>query len=138
VEAGRTVVVNGAVLDPEAGELVEGQAVVVEGGRVVETGPTATVRSGDALLLDARGMTVMPGLIDAHVHVFAVTADLGALEEWSPSYVTAKAAGVLRGMLDRGFTCVRDVAGADFGIMGTRGGRVGSWSTSIRAARPSP
>jgi len=48
--------------------------------------------------------------------VNAVTADLGALEEWSPAYVTARAAGVLRGMLDRGFTTVRDVAGADFGI----------------------
>src|SRR4029453_3984294 len=56
------------------------------------------------------------GLIDAHVHVNAATADLGALEEWSPSYVTAHAAGILRGMLDRGFTCVRDVAGADHGI----------------------
>jgi imidazolonepropionase-like amidohydrolase len=61
-------------------------------------------------------MTVLPGLIDAHVHVNAATADLAALEEWSPSYVTARAAGILRGMLDRGFTTVRDVAGADFGI----------------------
>ena len=58
----------------------------------------------------------MPGLIDAHVHVTAVTADLAALEGWSPAYVTAQAAGVLRGMLDRGFTTVRDVAGADFGL----------------------
>ena len=58
----------------------------------------------------------MPGLIDAHVHVYAATADLGALEEWAPSYLTARAAGILRGMLDRGFTTVRDVAGADYGI----------------------
>jgi imidazolonepropionase-like amidohydrolase len=110
------VLINAAVLDPEAGELVEGQAVVVEGDRVAETGPTGTVRAGDAMVLDVRGMTVMPGLTDAHVHVTAATADLGALEGWSPSYVTARAAGILRGMLDRGFTTVRDVAGADFGI----------------------
>jgi imidazolonepropionase-like amidohydrolase len=107
---------NATVLDPGAGSLAEGQAVVVEGERVVEVGATAAVRAGDATALDARGMTVMPGLIDAHVHVNAVTADLGALESWSPSYVTAHAARILRGMLDRGFTCVRDVAGADFGI----------------------
>jgi imidazolonepropionase-like amidohydrolase len=107
---------NATVLDPGAGSLAEGQAVVVEGERVVEVGATAAVRAGDATALDARGMTVTPGLIDAHVHVNAVTADLGALESWSPSYVTARAAGILRGMLDRGFTCVRDVAGADFGI----------------------
>ena len=110
------MLINAAVLDPEAGELVEGQAVVVEGDRVAESGPTGSVRAGDAMVLDVRGMTVMPGLTDAHVHVTAATADLGALEEWPPSYVTARAAGILRGMLDRGFTTVRDVAGADFGI----------------------
>jgi imidazolonepropionase-like amidohydrolase len=110
------VVRNAAVLDPEAGELAEGLAVVVEGGRVVEVEATGAVRAGDATVLDASGMTVMPGLVDAHVHVNAVTADLGGLEEWSPAYVTARAAGVLRGMLDRGFTTVRDVAGADHGI----------------------
>jgi imidazolonepropionase-like amidohydrolase len=71
---------------------------------------------GGLVPVDAGGRTVMPGLIDAHVHVTAVTADLGALESWSPAYVTARAAGILRGMLDRGFTTVRDVAGADFGI----------------------
>jgi len=116
VRTGRTVLTNAAVLDPEAGELAEGQAVVVEGDRVVETGPSAAAGGGDALVLDAGGMTVMPGLVDAHVHVTAATADLGALEGWAPSYVTAHAAGILRGMLDRGFTTVRDVAGADFGL----------------------
>jgi imidazolonepropionase-like amidohydrolase len=110
------VLANAAVLDPEAGSLTEGQAVVVEGGRVVEVDATAAVKAGDATVLDVRGATVMPGLIDAHVHVYAATADLGAIEEWAPSYLTARAAGILRGMLDRGFTTVRDVAGADYGI----------------------
>ncbi len=104
------------MLDPETGSLTEGQAVVVADGRGVEVGPVAAVRAGDATVLDARGRTVMPGLIDGHVHVNAATADLGALEEWTPSYMTARAAGILRGMLDRGFTTVRDVAGADHGI----------------------
>ena len=107
---------NAAVLDPAAGSLAEGQAVVVEDGTVLEVGPTASVRAGHATALDVRGMTLLPGLVDAHVHVNAATADLGALEEWAPSYVTAHAAGILRGMLHRGFTTVRDVAGADHGI----------------------
>jgi imidazolonepropionase-like amidohydrolase len=107
---------NAAVLDPEAGSLAEGQAVVVEDGRVVEVAPAAAIRAGDATVLDVGGRTVMPGLIDGHVHVNAATADLGALEEWSPAYLTARAAGILRGMLDRGFTAVRDVAGADYGL----------------------
>jgi imidazolonepropionase-like amidohydrolase len=116
VDTERIVLRNAAVLDPDAGELVEGQMVVVEGDRVVELGPTGTAGSGNATVVDARGMTVMPGLLDAHVHVTAATADLAALEGWPPSYVTARAAGILRGMLERGFTTVRDVAGADFGI----------------------
>jgi imidazolonepropionase-like amidohydrolase len=116
MDSGRIVLRGAAVLDPEAGSLAEGQAVVVEGGRVVEVAATAAVRAGEATVVDVGGRTVMPGLVDAHVHVNAVTADLGALESWSPAYVAARAAGVLRGMLDRGFTTVRDVAGADFGI----------------------
>ncbi|HEX3213744.1 MAG TPA: amidohydrolase family protein, partial [Actinomycetota bacterium] len=80
---------NAAVLDPEAGSLAEGQAVVVEDGRVVEVAATAAVRAGDATVIDVGGRTVMPGLIDGHVHVNAASADLGALEEWAPSYVTA-------------------------------------------------
>ena len=86
---------NAAVLDPEAGSLAEGQTVVVEGDRIVEAAPASAVRAGDATVLDVGGRTVMPGLIDAHVHVYAATADLGALEEWAPSYLTARAAGMI-------------------------------------------
>jgi imidazolonepropionase-like amidohydrolase len=67
-------------------------------------------------VIDLRGRTLMPGLIDGHVHVTFVTADLSALAEWSPAYVTAKAARVMKDMLGRGFTTVRDVAGADYGL----------------------
>ena len=38
-----------AVLDADAGELVEGQAVVVEGDRIADTGPAGSVRAGDAV-----------------------------------------------------------------------------------------
>jgi len=57
----------------------------------------------------------MPGLIDGHVHVLAYTANLPAAAEQSPYYVAARAGEILRGMLDRGFTTVRDAAGADYG-----------------------
>src|SRR4029453_1518615 len=114
MDSGRIVLRDAAVLDPEAGSLVEGQAVVTEGGRVVEVAATGAVRAGDPRVVAVGGRAVMPGLVDAHVHVNAVTADLGALESWSPAYVTAGAAGVLRGMLDRGVTTGRDGAGGGF------------------------
>jgi imidazolonepropionase-like amidohydrolase len=116
VNPDRILIRDVAVLQPEAGELVEGQSVLVDGDRIVEVGPTGTVRRGDGVVLEAGGMTVMPGLIDAHVHVTAATADLAELDDWAPTYLTARAARILRGMLDRGFTTVRDVAGADFGL----------------------
>ena len=65
---------------------------------------------------DLRGGYVLPGLIDAHVHVTAFTADLAALLTSSPYYVAAHTARIMGGMLDRGFTTVRDVAGADYGV----------------------
>src|SRR5260370_33320654 len=58
----------------------------------------------------------MPGLIDCHVHVTAATANFAEIEEWSPFYLAARSAKIMGGMLQRGFTTVRDAAGADFGL----------------------
>lgn len=112
---GRVLFRNASVLDPDRGELLPGRTVLVEGGTIVEVGETQT-RSTAEQTYDLGGMTLMPGLIDAHVHVTAITADLASMAEWSPSYVTARARHVLLGMLNRGFTTVRDVGGADFGL----------------------
>ncbi|GAA1337553.1 hypothetical protein GCM10009647_080270 [Streptomyces sanglieri] len=46
----------------------------------------------------------------------ACTADLSAQAEWSPAYVAARAGHILRGMVQRGFTTVRDMGGADYGL----------------------
>jgi imidazolonepropionase-like amidohydrolase len=66
--------------------------------------------------IDLQGLVVMPGLIDCHVHVCAFSADDSRIPEMSPSYVSAWAARSLNEMLLRGFTTVRDTAGADFGL----------------------
>jgi imidazolonepropionase-like amidohydrolase len=70
----------------------------------------------DADMIDAGGRVVTPGLIDCHVHVTAVDHDVFRLGFMPPSLITAQAKGVLEGMLMRGFTTVRDAAGADFGL----------------------
>jgi imidazolonepropionase-like amidohydrolase len=106
---------HASILDAERGERIPDRSVLVEGDRILEVGG-ADVHADDVYTFDLHGMTLMPGLIDAHVHVTAVTADLAALTEWSPSYITARAARVLSGMLQRGFTTVRDVGGADYGL----------------------
>jgi len=106
---------NANILDAERGDYLPDGSVLVEGDRILEVGG-AEVHAGDVQSFDLAGMTLLPGLIDAHVHVTAVTANLAQLAEWSPTYVTARAAHVLVGMLRRGFTTVRDVGGADYGL----------------------
>lgn len=105
---------SGKLLDVDTGEYAEGDLLCTD-GRIVETGRDLRAPDG-ARTVELAGATVLPGLIDAHVHVTAATADLGALTTWSPSYATAHSARIMGGMLDRGFTTVRDASGADFGL----------------------
>ncbi|MET8991491.1 amidohydrolase family protein [Nonomuraea wenchangensis] len=105
---------NVRVLDVETGEYAEGDLRCAD-GRVAETGTGLRAPDGTRVI-DGAGAYVVPGLIDAHVHVTALTADLGALPAMSPSYVTAHAARIMGETLARGFTTVRDNSGADFGL----------------------
>ena len=66
--------------------------------------------------LDCRDLTLMPGLIDSHVHVTASSANLRMPSTMPPSLLYARAVPILSGMLDRGFTTVRDCGGADHGL----------------------
>ncbi|MDQ1077707.1 amidohydrolase family protein [Pseudoroseomonas cervicalis] len=106
---------GGPVLDPRQGVLREGLEVLVEGGRIREVSDTP-IRSPSAERVELRGRTLMPGLIDAHVHVIASQVDLAANAMQPSSLATLRAAKVMRGMLLRGFTTVRDVGGADAGL----------------------
>jgi imidazolonepropionase-like amidohydrolase len=114
-QSSRILFRNAALLDVERGELVRDRSVLVIDEIIVEVGGQE-VAADEARIIDLHGLTLMPGLIDSHVHVTAVTADLAALAEWPPTYVTARSAKILIGMLGRGFTTVRDVAGADYGL----------------------
>jgi len=58
----------------------------------------------------------MPGLIDAHVHAVITSMDLAAMERKPVTLVAHEARRVLEGMLQRGFTTVRDAGGADWGL----------------------
>ncbi len=108
-------IINATVLDVPGAQLLPDQTIVIERGRIISL--EGGQASGSNLrVLDAHGLTVMPGLIDAHVHVMAAHLDLARLWNWPPSYTTAVALVELRALLQRGFTTVRDVAGADHGV----------------------
>lgn len=104
-------IINAAVFDGESDELVDGP-VHVEDGRIVDIGGTFTAER----VVDARGGTVLPGLIDAHFHAYGISLDLLGIEGRPLSYVTLVGARRLAAALLRGFTTVRDVAGGDAGL----------------------
>ena len=114
----RTVLNHATVLDVVQGKLLPDHRVVIQNGVVERVEPVNADDPAGAAedTLDMRGLTVMPGLCDAHVHVLAWTANLTQLLRMPPSYTAARTAGILDDMLMRGFTTVRDAAGADFGI----------------------
>jgi len=110
-----TIFENANVIDTDAGAILPDHHVAVDGARIVEVSP-GPITAADAHRIDLRGRTLMPGLIDAHVHVTACTANFTELQRMSPFYVAAAAAQIMGGMLDRGFTTVRDVGGGEFGL----------------------
>ncbi|GHC78173.1 metal-dependent hydrolase family protein [Streptomyces flavofungini] len=109
------IIQNAALLDLESGETVPASSVRVSGDRIVEVAPGSRI-TGAAPVLDAAGRTLMPGLIDAHVHAAVTTLDMPAMARRTASHIGIEAAGLLEAMLRRGFTTVRDAGGLDRGV----------------------
>ena len=104
-------------LDVATGEWHPDAYVRVEGDRIVEVGSGhAPTTPDDVVRIDAEGRTLLPGLIDAHVHLTITTMQLSAMAHRPISLVANEARHIAEGMLRRGFTTVRDAAGADHGL----------------------
>ena len=106
---------NAALLDPLKPDLLEGHSVLIEDGLVKEVSDRP-LKSGTARTIDLKGKTLMPGLIDLHVHTIAIQYNLPGQVTLPNVFVTLKALPVLQGMLRRGFTTVRDAGGAGLAL----------------------
>ncbi len=121
----KAIVLHAAhLLDIEAGRLVSPAEVLVEGERITAVG-TQVSRPPGAQIIDFGAATLMPGLIDAHVHLFLHpgSEDLQTVEESVPQR-TIIAVLAARDDLLAGFTAERD--------MGTEG--AGAADTAVRNA----
>ena len=106
---------NCAILDGTRQEHREDHHVLIE-DRLIREVSDRPIKSGAAETVDLKGCTLMPGLIDAHVHVIAVDQVLARLSEQPVSLIILQAARLLETMLQRGFTTIRDAGGADGGL----------------------
>ena len=110
-----TVFENAAVFDGLNPDLAEGMSVLVDGNEIKAVS-AQRIQSDVADRIDCRGKTLMPGMIDNHVHVY-VESVKGFLPPEPPiTYRAQYAQKFLRHTLSCGFTAVRDVAGGDHGM----------------------
>lgn len=106
---------NFEMLEPAHGELRGGYQLLVDGGVIKELSDKP-ILADNATVIDCGGRTLMPGLIDCHVHAMHSEVNVRFLEAMPLTLLTARAGSRLRAMLDRGFTTVRDTGGADWGV----------------------
>ncbi|MGI4811447.1 MAG: amidohydrolase family protein [Janthinobacterium lividum] len=110
----QTLFLNAALVDGSAPEPRAGN-VLVEDGVIVAVDAAPGARDGREVI-DLQGRTLMPGLIDCHVHVVASMMDLAANAQLPDAMAVMRSLPILKGMLDRGFTTVRDVGGAPWAL----------------------
>jgi len=107
---------NARLIDCAGGDPQEGVTLVTDGERIVDIGPGRAPGSADQVI-DCAGRTILPGLIDAHVHIGAVDVDI--LEQhrnYATSHAALKMGRILGETLLQGFTTVRDAGGCDAGF----------------------
>jgi len=110
-----TLIRNARILGTRNLELHFTHAILIQDGIIQKIGDADLTCAG-AREIDARGMTLMPGLIDCHVHVMASSFNLGAVARMPNALALLRALPIMKGMLDRGFTSVRDAGGADWAL----------------------
>jgi imidazolonepropionase-like amidohydrolase len=106
---------NARVFDGDSEVLREGFDVQVADGLIRRIAPRLEANE-PVDVVDCTGRVLMPGLIDAHVHVYAAGLNFTRIAQSPFSYLAHFAARFMRASLDRGFTTLRDVGGADVGL----------------------
>ena len=110
-------IMNGSIIDGRGGDPLTGMTILIEGERI-----TAIERQDhvhiprDATVIDAMGDSILPGLIDCHVHFLLEYPDILRVLITQPSLRLLQAIPRMRQTLEAGVTTVRDAAGAPAGL----------------------
>ena len=114
------------IFDGTSDRVVAGGVVLIRNGKIAAVGPRVAVPA-DAQVIDLGDATLLPGFIDAHVHLGGESS-----QDWNKDLVdglrrtvpeaTLRAASFARKTLRAGFTTVRNVGSSDFIDIGLRNG----------------
>ena len=106
---------NARIFDGTNPECAEGMYLRVADGLIQEASPKP-IADKSACVIDLKGRTLMPGLIDAHMHAYCSDVSMQKIEAIGEPYRTAHAVRMLGHALDCGFTTVRDIGGGDYSL----------------------
>ena len=106
----RTLFTNVHVFDGVSAERIENGNVLVE-GNLIKSVSTDPIDTANATVIKGGGRTLMPGLIDAHVHISWVISSPYAMFDAPPDYKAALMLAEAEATLMRGFTSVSDNTG---------------------------
>ena len=124
-----TVIKAGTLIDGRSNEAKRDQVIVIRGNRIESVGPASSTKiDAGAKVIDLSNMTVLPGLIDTHTHIFLQGEDPAEggydaqLLQQSIAFRAARATVSARRALEQGFTTFRDVEteGAGYGDAGIK------------------
>lgn len=106
---------NARIINCDNATVSQPRNIRMRGGRIDAISDTPFADEGEKKI-DLNNQYVMPGLIDCHAHPFLADTNIGRLRSVPLTLMTARATNILRGMIMRGFTTIRDASGGDWGI----------------------
>ena len=124
-----TIIRAGTLIDGKANTAKKNQVIVIRGNKIESVSDAASFTApADATVIDLSNSTVLPGLTDAHTHIFLQGEDPAEggydiqLLKYPISYRSARAVVSARRALEQGFTTIRDLEteGAGYGDMGIK------------------
>ena len=112
-----TILFKNATLLDINHKMVPNQSVLIENDKIAAVGNTAEITALADEIIDVAGNTLMPGLIDAHIHLGLPVMNFAQTSQYSLSYKAIYASLLAKKILLQGFTTVRDACGVDAGFV---------------------
>ncbi|TRM12185.1 amidohydrolase family protein [Lentibacillus cibarius] len=113
----KQLIKNGTLIDGNGGEPLSDAVVVTDGNRIVYAGPAnGYTATGEETVIDAQGGTILPGLIDSHVHMMMEYTPISEKLTTPFSFMYYQAQQYMQATLNAGITTVRDALGTDRGV----------------------